>query len=134
MARASSPKPWTRPADVREAVARRWPALLTAFLTGQEWAPIDVPLRGPGPAEIGGRLAEIQAWAAEWERAGRGPLRVEHKQVGGRLVGANRIPCRVCSPSSSTCSSTRRGSTPRHRTSRAASVSAANRSMYGSAA
>jgi len=95
MARTSSGKPWTRPADVRTAVTKRWPALLTAFLTGQEWTPIDVPLRGPGPAEIGGRLAEIQAWAAEWERAGRGPLRVEYKQVGGRLVGVNRIPCRA---------------------------------------
>jgi hypothetical protein len=69
--------------------------LLTAFLTGQEWAPFNVPLHGPGPAEIGGRLAEIQAWAAEWERAGRGPLRVEYKQVGGRLVGANDIPGRA---------------------------------------
>jgi len=78
---------------VREAAAKRWPALLIAFLTGQEWVPFNVPLRGPGPAEIGGRLAEIQTWAAEWERAARGPLRVEYKQVGGRLVGANRIPC-----------------------------------------
>lgn len=95
MARASAGKGWTRPADVRETAARRWPALLTAFLSGQEWAPFDVPLRGPGPAEIGGRLAEVQAWAAEWERAGRGPLRVEYKQVGGRLVGANQIPARA---------------------------------------
>jgi hypothetical protein len=95
MAPATPGKPWTRPADVREAAGRRWPALLTAFLTGQEWTPFHVPLRGPGPAEIGERLAEVQAWAAEWERAGRGPLRVEYKQVGGRLVGANQIPCRA---------------------------------------
>lgn len=95
MARASSGKPWTRPADVRAAAVKQWPVLLTAFLTGQEWAPFNVPLRGPGPSEIGERLAEIQAWAAEWERAGRGPLRVESKQVGGRLVGANQIPCRA---------------------------------------
>jgi len=95
MARVSSGKPWTRPADVRAAVVKQWPSLLTAFLTGQEWAPFNVPLRGPGPSEIGERLAEIQAWAAEWERAGRGPLRVESKQVGGRLVGANQIPCRA---------------------------------------
>jgi hypothetical protein len=80
---------------VRVTVAKRWPALLTAFLTGQEWAPFYIPLRSPGPAEIGERLAEIQAWAAEWERAGRGPLRVEYQQVGGRLVGANQIPCRA---------------------------------------
>lgn len=89
MPRVSSGKSWTRPADVREAVAKRWPVLLSAFLSGQEWVPFDVPLRGPGPSEIGVRLAEVQAWVAEWERAGRGPLRVEYKQVGGRLVGAN---------------------------------------------
>jgi hypothetical protein len=95
VARGSSSKPWTRPADVRVTVAKRWPALLIAFLAGQEWAPFYIPLRGPGPAEIGERLAEIQAWAAEWERAGPGPLRVEYQQVGGRLVGANQIPCRA---------------------------------------
>src|SRR5579859_6187398 len=95
MAKATAGKSWTRPADVRAAVAKRWPALLTAFLTGQDWVPLDVPLRGPGPAEIGERLAEVQAWAAEWERAGRGSLRVEYRQVGGRLVGANRLPGRA---------------------------------------
>lgn len=95
MAKATAGKPWTRPADVREAVGKRWPALLTAFLTGQEWAPLDIPLRGPGPAEIGERLAEVQAWATEWERAGRRPLRVEYRQVGGRLVGANQLPGRA---------------------------------------
>lgn len=95
MAKSAAGKPWTRPADVREAVGKRWPALLTAFLTGEEWAPLDIPLRGPGPAEIGERLAEVQAWAAEWERAGRGPLRVEYRQVGGRLVGANQLPGRA---------------------------------------
>jgi hypothetical protein len=95
MATASAGKLWTRPADVREAVRKRWPALLTAFLTGQEWAPLDVPLRGPGPAEIGERFAEVQAWVAEWERAARGPLRVEYRHVGGRLVGANQLPGRA---------------------------------------
>ncbi len=95
MAKAAAGKPWTRPADVREAVSKQWPTLLTAFLTSQDWMPLDVPLRGPGPAEIGGRLAEVQAWAAEWERAGRGPLRVEYRQVGGRLVGTNQIPGRA---------------------------------------
>lgn len=88
-------KPWTRPADVRSAVGKRLPALLTSFLTGAEWEPIDVPLRGPGPAEIGSRLPEVQEWALEWERAGRGPLRVEYRQVGGRLVGSNLLPGRA---------------------------------------
>jgi hypothetical protein len=95
VARSAASKPWTRPADVRETVARRWPALLTAFLTGQEWTSIDVPLRGPGPAETVERWAEARAWAAEWERAARGPLRVEYRRVGGRLVGANELPGRA---------------------------------------
>jgi len=37
----------------------------------------------------------VQDWAAEWERAGRGPLRVEYKKVGGRHIGTNLIPCRA---------------------------------------
>jgi hypothetical protein len=86
---------WTRPADVRAAVRRRWPVLLTNLLAGQDWEPLPVPLRGPGPAEVGERLADVQAWVAEWEQAGRGPLRVEYKRVGGRLIGTNQIPCRA---------------------------------------
>jgi hypothetical protein len=95
MGRSDAGNAWTRPADVRVAVRRRWPVLLTNFLAGQDWEPLPVPLRGPGPAEVGERLADVQAWAAEWERAGRGPLRVEYKKVGGRLIGTNQIPCRA---------------------------------------
>jgi hypothetical protein len=54
-----------------------------------------VPLRGPATGEVAGRLAEVQAWAAEWASAARGPLRVEYKKVGGRQVGVNMIPCRA---------------------------------------
>jgi len=88
-------RPWTRPSDVRETVRKKWPVLLAAFAAGQEWTPLDIPLRGPGPAEIGARLGDVQAWAAEWAKAARGPLRVEYKQVGGRLVGTNMIPARA---------------------------------------
>lgn len=93
---AAGGKAWTRPGDVRSVVSKRLPALLTAFLSGQEWTPLDVPLRGPGPGEIGVRWDEVQAWAHEWERAAaRGPLRVEYRQVGGRLVGSNLLPGRA---------------------------------------
>ena len=88
-------KPWTRPADVRAQVLRKWPVLLGAFATGAEWKPLDIPVRGPAPAEIGERLGEVQEWAAEWEKAARGPFRVEYKKVGGRHIGANTIPCRA---------------------------------------
>ena len=88
-------KPWTRPADVRAQLLRKWPVLLGAFAAGAEWQPLDIPVRGPGPAEIGERLGDVQEWAAEWEKAGRGPLRVEYKKVGGRHIGTNMIPCRA---------------------------------------
>ena len=88
---------WTRPAEVRAWLARKWDsgALLAAFAEGRDWEPLSMPLRGPAAGQIAGLLAEVQDWAAEWARAGRGPLRVECKQVGGRAVGANLIPCRA---------------------------------------
>ncbi|MGH3274598.1 MAG: DUF3322 domain-containing protein, partial [Streptosporangiaceae bacterium] len=92
----SAARPWTTPADVRELARKKWPALLTAFAAGQDWAPVVFPLHGPGPGEIGPCLGEVQDWAAEWQRAAaRGPLHVEYKQVGGRLVGSNLIPARA---------------------------------------
>jgi hypothetical protein len=86
--------PWAQPADVRAWLDKKWRsgALLTSFAEGQDWEPLSVRLRGPAPGEIAGRLAEVQQWAAEWARVGRGPLRVEYKKVGGRQVGANLIP------------------------------------------
>jgi hypothetical protein len=89
------PAAWTRPADVRETIRKKWATLLAGFAAGQDWAPLSVPLRGPGPSEIGERLAEVQRWAAEWEKAAHGPLRVEYKKVGGRVIGTNLIPCRA---------------------------------------
>ncbi len=88
-------RPWTRPADVRETVRKKWPVLLADFAAGKEWTPLDVPLRGPGPAELGERLGDVQVWAKEWARAAGGPLRVEYKQVGGRRIGVNTIPARA---------------------------------------
>jgi len=82
---------WTRPGDVRETVRKKWPDLLAAFAAGQQWAPLPVPVRGPSPAEIGERLGDVQDWAAEWRRAGRGPLRVEYKKVGGRHIGREGV-------------------------------------------
>jgi hypothetical protein len=88
-------KPWTCPADVRETVRKKRPILLQDYMAGQPWSPIAVAVHGPGPAEIGERLGDVQEWAAEWAQAGHGPLRVEYKKVGGRHIGVNMIPCRA---------------------------------------
>jgi hypothetical protein len=88
---------WTRPADVRAAVRRKWDsgALLTRFATGQDWQPLGIPVRGPSARQLGEHLAEARQWAAEWAEAAHGPLRVEYKQVGGQHFGINTIPCRA---------------------------------------
>jgi hypothetical protein len=89
--------PWTRPAEVRAKLGRKWQSgvLLAAFSSGQPWEPLGVPIRGPAPGEIAERLGAVQEWVADWQRAGRGPLRVEYRQIGGRSVGSNLIPCRA---------------------------------------
>src|SRR5690349_8977633 len=97
VARAGGSRTWTRPADVRAAVRKKWDsgALLAAFATGQEWVPLDIPIRGPSARLIGEQLTEVRQWAAEWEATARGPLRLEYKQVGGRHFGVNKIPARA---------------------------------------
>jgi len=89
--------PWTRPPEVRAWLGKKWQSglLLSAFAQQRDWEPLSVALRGPATGQIAGRLAEVQQWAAEWARAARGPVRVEYKQVGGRQLGANQIPCRA---------------------------------------
>lgn len=90
--------PWTRPADVRASVRKKWDSglLLTRFAAGEDWAPLGIPIRGPSARQIGEHLAEVREWAAEWGAAAAGgPLRVEYKQVGGRHFGANSIPARA---------------------------------------
>ena len=91
------PAGWTRPADVRAAVRKKWEsgALLARFAAGQDWEPLSIPIRGPSARHIGEHLADVRQWAAEWTQAARGPLRVEYKQVGGRHFGTNSIPCRA---------------------------------------
>jgi len=91
------PGAWTRPADVRAAVRKKWDsgALLTRFASGQGWEPFGVPIHGPTASQIGERLAEVRRWAAEWAQAANGPLRVEYKQIGGRKFGTNSLPCRA---------------------------------------
>jgi hypothetical protein len=89
---------WTRPADVRAAIRKKWDSgvLLGRFAARQDWASLSIPIRGPSARQIGEHLAEVREWASEWAAVGAGgPLRVEYKQVGGRQFGANSIPARA---------------------------------------
>jgi hypothetical protein len=65
------------------------------FASGQPWEPLGVAIRGPAAAELAARFADAQAWARGWATADHRLIRVEHKQVGGRVIGVNAIPCRA---------------------------------------
>jgi hypothetical protein len=88
---------WTVPPDVIAALRRRWERgeFLTMFASAQEWQPLSVPLHGPAPGELAADYGAAQTWVRQWEAvAPRGP-RLEYKVVGGRAIGANKLPCRA---------------------------------------
>lgn len=90
---------WTEPTAVVTKLRRRWDSgeLLRAYAEKPEWEPVSVPIAGPRPGEIAGDLDAVRGWVARWERAsGVGkPIRVENREVGGRLVGRNELPGRA---------------------------------------
>jgi hypothetical protein len=89
-------KSWTARSDVVDILRKRWQRgeFLTALAEGRAVVPQAVPLRGPSAREVADRFGEVQEWVRRWEADSSG-LRLEYVPVGGRLVGANRVPGRV---------------------------------------
>ncbi len=94
---AGTVRGWTEPADVSVVLQRRWLSgdELSAYARGEPFVPIQVAIRGPAAGDLASRFGEAQDWAARWERTAGSTLRVEYGDIGGRRVGANRIPQRV---------------------------------------
>jgi hypothetical protein len=86
---------WTSPADVREAARRKLATWLSDLAAGVPFVPSCFGVKGPLVSELGARFDEARTWAGEWQRAARGPLRVECKKVGGRSFGLNEVPWRA---------------------------------------
>lgn len=99
MRRQASTGAWSTPADVAAKVRRRWDSgtLLRSYALGLEFDVIDIPLRGPSPAEIGDNLTAVRAWIDQLD-AGRHDDRrytLTWQSIGGRVVGRNEIPARA---------------------------------------
>lgn len=90
-------KDWTRPADLVAVLRRRWDAgqYLKAYACGDDWEPVVLPVRGPSSEELLHRFEEVRQWAAAFEGGADRSLQILYRKVGGRHVGANRIPARV---------------------------------------
>ena len=82
---------------MRRALRRRWDkgTFLAMFAQRQRWEPLSVGVRGPAAGELAARFAEVQAWVLEWEQVDQRVVRIEHRRVGGRVIGSNTIPCRA---------------------------------------
>ena len=90
---------WTEPTAVATKLRRRWDSgeLLRAYAEKRDWEPYSIPIAGPRPGEIAGDLDGVRAWVARWERAcgHRKAMRLERREIGGRLVGRNELPGRA---------------------------------------
>ncbi|MEB3048940.1 Wadjet anti-phage system protein JetD domain-containing protein [Mycolicibacter sp. MYC123] len=90
---------WTTPEDIAAKVRRRWAdgSLLRGYADGEPFAPIEVPLRGPKPSQIGDDISAARAWVAALDAGRRDDTRytLVWQSIGGRAVGRNRLPLRA---------------------------------------
>ncbi len=88
---------WSTPAGVRAKLRKRWETgeALTRHALGEEFVPVDLPIRGPSASELGARYAEVAAWVRGWAIPGE-PFTLTTKLIGARRTGANEIPDRFC--------------------------------------
>lgn len=90
---------WTTAAEIVAKVRRRWDdgSLLRAHANGDPFVPIEVPLRGPRPSQVGDDLAAVREWigALDAGRAGDSRYTLEWQLIGGRQIGRNRVPVRA---------------------------------------
>ena len=87
---------WTTPDDIAARVRRRWDdgLLLRAYANGDPFEPIQVPLRGPKPSQVGDDIAAAREWVAALDASGRDDRRytLQWQWIGGRKIGRNRLP------------------------------------------
>jgi len=90
---------WTTPDDIAARVRRRWDdgSLLRAYANGDPFDPIEVPLRGPKPSQVGDDIAAARSWVAALDAGRRDDRRytLQWQSIGGRQIGRNRLPIRA---------------------------------------
>jgi hypothetical protein len=88
---------WTTPADAIARLRARFERgdFLVAFAAGRAFEPVGIAVRGPSATQLATDLAAARAWVQDWEQHRPPALRVEYKEIGGRVIGTNRVPARA---------------------------------------
>jgi hypothetical protein len=90
---------WTTPHDIAAKVRRRWDdgSLLRAYANGDPFQPIEAPLRGPKPSQVGDDVAAAREWVAALDAGRRDDSRytLQWQSIGGRQIGRNLLPVRA---------------------------------------
>jgi hypothetical protein len=90
---------WTTSEDIAARVRRRWDdgSLLRAHANGGPFDPVEVPLRGPKPSQVGDDIAAARVWVAALDAGRRDDARytLQWQSIGGRHIGRNRLPIRA---------------------------------------
>jgi hypothetical protein len=90
---------WTTPADIAARVRRRWDdgSLLRAHANGEPFVPIDVPVGGPRPSQVGDDIDAARQWVAGLDAGRRDDTRytLQWQSIGGRQIGRNQLPVRA---------------------------------------
>jgi hypothetical protein len=76
---------------------RRWDRgdFLTMIARRSPWEPLAVPIRAPTAGQLANHFGAAQTWVREWRAVDPKLFRLDHKPVGGRIIGSNELPCRV---------------------------------------
>lgn len=92
-------KEWTTVADIVARLRRRYEdgSLLREYARGAQMEPIEIPLRGPRPSEVGDDLATAQAWVTDLDTGRHSDRRysLRWQAIGGRSIGRNQLPVRA---------------------------------------
>jgi len=83
---------WTRPADLRAQLQKRWDRgeLLVSLVTGEPLFPMRLTLKCPTSAEMAGQFDEVRGWIVE---LGAMPhCRVAMREFKHRIFGSNTVP------------------------------------------
>jgi len=90
---------WSTPDDIAAKVRRRWDdgTLLRGHANADPFVPIEVPLRGPKPSQIGDDVAAVRTWVSDLVTGARDGSRytLQWQSIGGRQIGRNRLPVRA---------------------------------------